>query len=276
MSPLLTFLDDLAFKMVLTATIVVIISVVVERAGPFVGALIAALPTAAGAAYIILAIEHPPEFIAASAVGSAAATASIAVFCLAYSALAQRHGLVLSLGVAFAVWFAGAALLRLTTWTPLTASVLNIAVYGVTVPLSWRYRTSGPPAKFLRTRYDIPLRALTTAIVVAIVTTASHSIGSFASGVFAIFPIVMGSTVVILHPRVGGVASASMMAHAQIALNGLWLGFIVVHYLVAPLGVWPALALGMCVCMSWSLLLWLVRARRPARLTPSSSSPTAP
>jgi uncharacterized membrane protein (GlpM family) len=276
MSPPLVFLFGLAFKMALTATVVVIISVVVERTGPFFGALIAALPTAAGAAYVILAIEHPPDFIAASAIGSAAATAAVAVFCLAYAVLAQRHGIVLSLGVAFAVWFAGAALLRSVTWTPLTASVLNIAVYSVTVPLSWRYRTSGPPAKFLRTRYDIPLRALTVAVVVAVVTTASSAIGSFASGVFAIFPIVMGSTIVILHPRVGGVASASMMAHAQIALNGLWLGFITVHYLVAPLGVWPALALGMCVCTGWSLLLWLMRTRKPARLTPSSSSPTAP
>ena len=36
MSPLLVFLLDLAAKMVLTATIVVIISVVVERSGPYI------------------------------------------------------------------------------------------------------------------------------------------------------------------------------------------------------------------------------------------------
>ncbi|MGA9010123.1 MAG: hypothetical protein WB495_25385, partial [Xanthobacteraceae bacterium] len=66
----LIFWYGLALKMVLTAIVVVITSVAVERAGPFVGALIAALPTAAGAAYFILAIEHPPSFIAASAVGS--------------------------------------------------------------------------------------------------------------------------------------------------------------------------------------------------------------
>ena len=35
-----------------------------------------------------------------------------------------------------------------------------------------------------------------------------------------------------------------MFAHAQIALNGLWLGFLAMHYLVAPLGVWPAYGLG--------------------------------
>jgi hypothetical protein len=97
--------------------------------------------------------------------------------------------------------------------------------------------------------------------VVAIVTTASYSIGSFISGVFAVFPIVMASSIVILHPRVGGKASASMMAHSQIALIGLWLGFLALHYLVAPVGVWRALAIGLLVSIGWSVMLFLVRAR---------------
>jgi len=265
MSPELIFLSELALKMALTAFIVVIVSVTVERSGPFVGALIAALPTAAGAAYIILAFEHPPDFIAASAVGSAAAVATVSIFALSYTVLAQRHGLILSLGVAMAIWFVGAAALRFFDWTPLTACLLNVLVFGATVPLSWRYRTSGPPAKFLRTAYDIPLRAITAAIVVAVVTTASHSIGSFVSGVFAVFPIVMASSVVILHPRIGGKATASMFAHSQIALVGLWLGFLALHYLVAPVGVWLALLLALGVCVGWSFALWLMRApKRPA------------
>jgi uncharacterized membrane protein (GlpM family) len=261
MSPELLFWIDLVLKMVMTAFIVVVISVVVERSGPFIGALIAALPTAASAAYIILGIEHTPEFIAASAVGSAAATAAVSIFAYAYTVLAQRHGLTPSLSVAIVVWFIGAAALRTVAWTPLTAALLNIVVFGIAVPLSWRYRTSGLPAKFLRTAYDIPLRALTAAVVVAAVTTASYSIGSFASGMFAVFPIVMACSVVILHPRVGGVASASMFAHAQIALNGLWLGFLVVHYMVAPFGVWGAFGIGLVVCIGWSGALWLIRAR---------------
>ncbi len=276
MSPDLIFWYELALKMALTAAVVVVVSVTVERSGPFVGALIAALPTAAGAAYIILAFEHPPSFIAASAIGSAAATASVAIFGLAYAVLAQRHGLVVSLAIAIMVWFAGAAALRLVVWTPLTALVLNVAVFGMTVPLSWRYRTSGPPKKFLRTPFDIPLRAITAAVVVAIVTTASSSIGSFASGMFAVFPIVMASSVVILHPRVGGMASASMMAHAQIALNGLWLGFLALHYLVAPVGVWWAFVLAMGVCVAWSGLLWLLRLGKMRRPKQPSISPAAP
>jgi uncharacterized membrane protein (GlpM family) len=264
MSPELLFLLDLALKMALTAFIVVVVSVTVERSGPFLGALIAALPTAAGAAYIILAFEHPPAFIAAGAVGSAAATAAVSIFALAYTVLAQRHGVVLSVGLAVVVWFVAAAALRTVAWTPATALLLNLAVFGATVPLSWRYRTSGPPAKFLRTAYDIPVRAASAAIVVVIVTTASYSIGSFASGMFAVFPIVMACSAVILHMRVGGIAAASMFAHAQIALNGLWLGFLAMHFLVAPVGVWGGYGLGLLVCIGWSGLLWVVRRRTRA------------
>ena len=93
----------------------------------------------------------------------------------------------------------------------------------------------------MRTAFDIPLRALTVAVVVAAVTTASFSIGSFASGMFAVFPIVLGSSVVIMHPRVGGKPSASMLAHAQIALDRAEPRLLVVHYLVAPFGSWRAL-----------------------------------
>jgi uncharacterized membrane protein (GlpM family) len=266
--PELFFWYALALKMAMTAIVVVITSIVVERSGPFIGALIAALPTAAGAAYVILAIEHPASFIAASAVGSFAIGAAVSIFSLTYTLLAQRHGLPLSLGLSILVWLALAAVLRLVDWTPLGALALNAAVYAVTIPRSWRYRASGPPRKFLRTAFDIPLRALAAAIVVAVVTSASYSIGSFASGMFALFPIILCSSIVILHPRVGGKATASMLAHAQVAFVGLGLGFLAVHFLALPLGSWWALAVGLLVCIAWSGVLWLARVTARRRASP--------
>lgn len=266
----------LALKMAVTATVVVVTSLVVERSGPFVGALIGSLPIAAGAAYVILALEHPLGFIAASAVGSVAINAAIALFAAAYALLAQRHGLIVSLGTATLLWFAIAALLRAVDWTPLGALAINIVTYAVTIPLTWRYRSAERPIKIVRTRFDVPLRALTVAIVVAVVTTASSSIGSFASGMFALFPIILGSAIVIMHPRIGGKVTASMLAHAQLPLFGLGLGYFAVHYLVAPIGVWPALAVGVVVCSAWSGALLLIRMRTQKRLTVTSSSPAAP
>src|SRR6185437_16500767 len=99
------FLLELLLKIVMTSGIVVVASVAVERSGPFIGALIASLPTAGGAALIILAFEHPPQFIAQGVVGSLIANAAGALFALAYATMAQRRSLTLSLGGALLVWF---------------------------------------------------------------------------------------------------------------------------------------------------------------------------
>jgi uncharacterized membrane protein (GlpM family) len=239
-SPELVLWYGLALKMAMTAVVVVITSLAVERSGAFVGALIAALPTAAGAAYFILAIEHPPSFIAASAIGSVATCAAVSIYCLTYAVLAQRHGLLLCLTVSLLVWFAAAGIFRLIDWTPLGAVALNVVVFGTTIPLSWRYRASGPLRKFLRTPFDIPLRAL-------------------AAGMFALFPIILCSSVVILHPRIGGQATASMLAHAQVAFIGLALSFLAVHYVAEPFGSWWGLAIGILVSIGWSGILMLAR-----------------
>lgn len=261
MPPELLFWFGLALKMVLTATVVVVTSLMVERSGPFVGALIGALPTAAGAAYVILALEQPPDFIAGSAIGTIAANAAVAIFAVTYAVLAQRHGLLLSLGAATATWFAVAYVLRLVDWTPFGAVTVSAATYAITIPVSWRYRATGGPVRFTRRRFDIPLRALTAGLVIAVVTTLSSTIGSFASGMFAIFPIILGSSIVIMHPRIGGKVTASMLAHAQPFLIGLALGALALHYLVAPIGVWPALGVALCVCLVWSGILLVINMR---------------
>jgi hypothetical protein len=244
-----------ALKLGATAAVVVAASYVVERSGPFLGALVAALPTAAGAAYVILALEHTPAFIAASAIGSVASNAAVALFALAYAALAQRRGLGASLGGALAVWALAVAAIRAASWTLGGALALNLALFALTIPASGRYRRPaalGGPAK--RGRYDLLARAATVGLVVTLVTAASTRIGATLTGVFALLPVAMGSFVVILQPRIGGPATASVLANAQAPLLGLGLAFAVVH-LAVPLGVWRALLLGLATSLGWSALL---------------------
>jgi hypothetical protein len=260
-SPELLFWIGLAVKMVLTATAVVAVSVAVERSGPFVGALISALPTSVGAAYVILALEQPSDFIAAGAIGTVAITGAVSVFALVYTILAQRYGLIASLGAATIVWFALVYGFRSFHWTPFGAFAVCAVIFAITIPLSWRYRTVGGPISFVRNRFDIPLRALAVAVVVAAVTTASSAIGPFAFGMLALFPIILGSSIAIMHPRIGGKTTASMTAHAQVFLIGIALGGVALHYLVAPIGVWLALLVALCVCLVWSGGLFLFRRR---------------
>lgn len=63
------FIGGLLLKIAMTAGIVVAASVVVERTGPFIGALIASLPTAGGARSLFLpgSIRHNSSPTAPSA-----------------------------------------------------------------------------------------------------------------------------------------------------------------------------------------------------------------
>lgn len=248
--------------MTMTATIVVAASVLVERSGPFIGALIAALPTAAGAVYIILAIDHPPAFIAGTAVGSMVSNVAVALFALSCAGLAQRSGRLVSLVGAFAVWFACAAALRMFDWTAAGALVLNIIVLSATTFLGSRFRTEGPVRRAQTRRSDIAWRALTVAVCVAAVTVASHRIGSFASGMFAVFPVAMGSFFIILHPRIGGPAAASVAAHVQAPLFGLVIGLLAVHLLAETIGVWRSYGVGLAIGIAWNGLLYALKQRR--------------
>jgi len=263
MSPMLLFWFGLALKIAMTASIVVAASLVVERSGPFTGSLIASLPTAGGAAMIILGVEHSPAFVAASAVGSMVANAMVAIFALTYAALAQRRSLPVSLGLAFLVWFGCAALLRLVDWDAASAGLLNAVVFPLAILAGRRFRADGAAkAGVTFTGADLAWRAGVVTLCVMIVTAASTSIGSFASGLFAFFPVAMGSFFVILHPRIGGPAAASVAAHVQAPLIGLGLSLLAVHWLAEPIGVWWSYAVGLSIGIGWNALLWLLRNRR--------------
>jgi hypothetical protein len=262
------FLTGLLLKIAMTAGIVVAASIVVERSGPFIGALIAALPTAGGAAMIILAIEHPPAFIAQSAVGSLVSNAMVAVFALTYAALAQRNGLLASISGAYFVWFGAAYLTHYVEWSAASAALLNAVVYPLTIVAGRRFRVAGVVRRVHPTAADLAWRTGVVTLCVIVVTAASYSIGSFASGLFAFFPVAMGSFFVILHSRLGGPAAASVAAHVQAPLIGLGLSLLAVHYLAEPIGVWWSYAVGLSTGIGWNGLLWLLRRWRN-RPTPS-------
>jgi hypothetical protein len=83
--------------------------------------------------------------------------------------------------------------------------------------------------------------------------------------VFAFFPVAMGSFFIILHPRIGGPAAASVAAHVLTPLIGLGLSLLAVHLLAEPIGVWWSYAVGLSIGLAWNALLWLVRHWRPQK-----------
>ena len=263
MPPDLYFALTLIVKMAVTAAFLLVATVTAERAGPLIGGLVATLPISAGPVYIFLALDHDAHFIAQSALGSLVTNAFNVVFALAYALLAQKRGLAVSLGGAFVGWTALVWASGFVAWTLSTAILLNVIIIAVSFWLSAPLRHAPMPR--VRTRwYDLVLRAAMVALLVGVVVTLSFRIGPRASGNLAVFPIVLSSIMIILHHRVGGPATAAVMANAVIGLGGFAVAVVALNLTADRLGSPLALTLTLAVSVSCNLLLFLARQRAAA------------
>ena len=84
--------------MAITAAFVVSASIITERSGPVIGALVATLPISAGPSYVFLALDHNAAFIAESALASLPINAATILLGLIYVVLAQRRSALVSCG----------------------------------------------------------------------------------------------------------------------------------------------------------------------------------
>jgi hypothetical protein len=264
MLPDLYFALTLAVKMAITAGFLLAATVMAERFGPLVGGLVATLPISAGPVYIFLALDHDAHFIAQSALGSLVTNAFNVVFALTYALLAQKRSLLVSLAGAFAAWVALVWASGAVAWTLAIAVILNVVIIGLSYSLSAPLRHAPMPR--IRTRwYDLILRAAMVALLVGTVVTLSFRIGPTASGNLAVFPIVLTSIMIILHRRVGGPATAAVMANAVIGLGGFAIAVIVLNLTADRLGSPLALSLTLAVSLCCNLLLYIARQRSPAK-----------
>jgi hypothetical protein len=264
MSPEIAFILTLALRMAVTAAFVVTASVITERSGPVIGALIATLPISAGPSYVFLALDHDAAFIAQGALASLPINAVTILLGLAYVVLAQRQSALASFSGAVAVWIALAALTRTVHWSLAGGLLANAIAFTVCLPLLPRFRNVKMPL-VTRRWYDIPLRAALVATLVATVVTLSRWVGANASGTIALFPVVFTSMMLILHPRIGGPATAAVLANSGWGLIGLGIGIAVLHVAALQFGSPAALSLALATCVGWNLGLWWLSRRRAVR-----------
>src|SRR5271165_3385209 len=230
----MAFWIALLVKAVATALIVVLASVAAEAAGPFWGGLIISLPIAAGPAYVMLSLQHDAAFIAASALGS------------------------------FTAWLLSLLAIRAIDFSLTGATLLNLVMivlaYRLTRPAA---RAPALPRGALRRRwFELPLRAALVGLVVASVVTASRALGPSVTGMASVFPVAFTSFAFLVLPRLGGAASAAVMAGAIRAMPGFALSLLVLYLAAEPLGAWWALLAMLATSLLWSagMLAW-----RPAR-----------
>lgn len=260
----MTALDPgLLLKMAIAAAVVVTCSLLAERSGPKIAAMIATLPISLGPVLFFLSLEHEPAFLAESARGTMNANVANAGFVLVYVFAAPRFSTLPCLAAALAAWVATMLGVRSLGLAALPLTVLAIAALAAIHYAVRSYLAVRPVAPPRRAWFAIPLRAACVAGLVGTVTVASHHVGANWSGILAGVPLVLSSLVLILQPRIGGPATAALIGNGALGLLGVGLGLAALYFAAVPLGSGIALLMGLMVSVCWNASL-LGLARRPA------------
>jgi hypothetical protein len=250
----------LAANLTLTAAIVVTASVVAERVGALTGALVATLPVTIWPAYVFLSLNHDGAYIAQAALSGLVINAATGLFLLVYAALAQKHGMFVSLAAAAGCWILLAVLARSIGWTFATAALLNLLVYPACLWFGSALRNAEMP-QLRHAWYDLPMRTILVCALMATILEVSKWAGPTLTGLLAVFPISSTSLILILQPRLGGRAAAAVIANSVWSLFGISFGLAALNLSIVPFGAAVSLAAALAIPVAWNLTVWVAHRR---------------
>lgn len=260
------FLISLGLKLLAAAAVVIVVALLVDRAGPFLGAMIVTLPITTGPSYVFLAMDHPAEFMSATALASLVANAATPIFMGTYARLAPSCGVIFSITTALTVWAGFVTASTAFEWSLRESLLLNVVTYSIGAVMLKRLgkaqRTSRPAARW----WDLPLRALSVMVLCAVVILTAHQLGPKAAGLVALAPMGFATMAMVVHPRAGGRTSAAVFANSLPGMIGFIAALLTVHVTAIPIGSWGALLAALAVSMAWNgSLIAIRRARAPTR-----------
>jgi hypothetical protein len=180
----------LALKLLLAPLLVVASSLAGRRWGPGVAGILIVLPVVAGPILLILYVDYGSRFAAEAASAATLGIVPLALFAVVFGYLSRRHGWLFTL---LASWLAVLAtdLALAQVDVPVGAAVVLalLALHGASALLR---RLHPPPLPLLSTPWwDLPARAVATAVLVLLVTGTAASLGPALAGVLTPFPIAL-------------------------------------------------------------------------------------
>ena len=232
-----------------------------ERASPFIGGVVLALPIITAPAYVFIILHQEPGFVAQAALGSLATVGSVLLFLVAAIALVGRLPMPAVLVGALGAWlFTGLIVRSLPAALPVSLAV--IAVAGL---IAWwsgrRVPMTAPAARGRSPLYEIALRGCAAGVLVAVVSGLAHLLGPTVAGIFASFPVALMTVCWFLPKRLEAAGIRAALRAAQIGMASHIPFFTALALLSPRIGTWPAFALGLVGSLGIAVALALLRRR---------------
>jgi hypothetical protein len=143
--------------------------------------------------------------------------------------------------------------LKLIFWLALTTKMAVTALF-VSIATIIAERLGAIVGALVAT---LPVSVVT--VLVGVIVALSFKIGAEGSGVLAVFPVIYASIMLILHRRIGGPATAAVLANAISGLAGFGAALLTLDLTAEPLGSALALVLALGVSVAWNAAIYGVR-----------------
>ena len=178
----------LALKLLLAPLLVVASSLAGRRWGPRVAGILIVLPVVAGPILLILYLDHGSRFAAGAASAATLGIVPLALFTVLFGYLSRRHSWFLTLLASWlTVLAADLALAQVEVPVGAALVLALLALHGASTLLRRLHPPPLPPPP--APWWDLPARAVATAVLVLLVTGTAASVGPALTGVLTPFPI---------------------------------------------------------------------------------------
>jgi len=246
----------------LSAVVVIIITMIAEYYGTKTGGIIGTLPHTIIIAFFFIALDKGVAFAANSVVVVPAEMGINLLFLLLFALLAQR-GLFLSLVVSLGTW---GVLTLLLYYSHLLMIAVSIALFIVCYLVSfllldrWKKISSHESILVQYTPLKIVMRGLIAGTVIALAVSLSN-IDELMSGIFSVFPAIFLSTMLI-SMREHGPQFTSAMAKGMIYGSPSVVCYAIsIYFLYPSIGIINGTILGFLFSVIVSLLLFIFRKK---------------
>ncbi len=264
--------DTLAlFKLTVTPALVGLASLAARRWGNTVAGLIAGLPLMTAPISVFLAIEQGAAFTVGATTGIFIALAAISLYGLTYTVTARFAPWPIAIATAYAAFFLAAWQLQplIDGFWPAAAAAYAALFLGIILVPRHRNREQPPRIPW----WEIWLRMLATALMIAFVTGSATLFGAKWTGIIAAIPVLATVMATFTHARWGAAAAIRFMRSMMLSLIAFATFFVVVALGLETYGIVKTYAAATVVALIVSpavaaLDRWLAHALAASRPTP--------
>jgi uncharacterized membrane protein (GlpM family) len=249
-----SWLFQFVIPFILSASVVVLITVIAERFGTKVGGIFGTLPSTLVIALLFIAFNRGLEFASDAAAVIPAELGINVVFLLVFALLVHRS-VLLAFVSTFVIWGILSTMLVVFNMSSIGISVLLYlsAVIGAFFVLEfWKNTPSLGNVKVHYTAKKIVFRGVLAGFFIAFAVSLSN-IGSIVSGIFSVFPAILSSTMIISVREHGPNFAAGMAKSMSLGLSSVCVYATLIHFLYPTLGI----VVGTVIAYSFSFVVTL-------------------